>query len=500
MQKKMTRGNIKNIIAYAFLAICFLVIGLFCPVLEEGENYKVWTLIPPAAIFVFIVLTSRIVEGFVLTAILTVFIKYRSGFVGGFVESIIANVTDPDGFGVLFLFMLGGMVTVLFKISGAGTYFARWIAKKAKSSKIALFMASLLCIPLAVDDYTSTLVVGNCITPLTDEFNVPREMTAYVLRASSANLSTLLPIGAWAIYIGTVIDMWDLDIVGNQTGLMYFFTKCLPFCFFPIVCLLMCWLIIGGAIKPFGKMKEAYRRVEQGGSVVPEAKPRYIDGVLQEPPAPEPAPEPRAKVNLTHFIVPVVAILAFGYAFEWDMKYGLTWGLITSFVYYIITGVFAPIDAADVITEGLSSMSVMCTMCTCGLVICNGLADLGFVEYVVDVVSQLVSPTFLPLIIFIGFSLTEMLVTFNYTLYLIAMPIVVGVAVNVGANVPLAIAALISAGLWGYQTAFSSDGGMLACAACGGIDLMDQTFSQYKITIVCWIISAVLFAAFGIIL
>lgn len=498
--KKWTSEMKRNLISYSFVAICFAVIALFCPVLEEGENYMAWTFIPPVAIFVFIVATHRIVEGFFWTAMLTVFLKYRAGFVGGFVESIIANVTDPDGWWVLMLFMLGGIVTMMFKISGSGTYFARWVAKKAKTSKFALFAASLMCIPLAVDDYTSTLVVGSIITPLTDEYKVPREMTAYVLRASSCNLSTILPIGAWAVYIGAVIEMWDLDIIGESSGLMYFITKCLPFCFFPIVCLLMCWLIIGGLIKPFGKMKNAYKRVEDGGSVIPEAKARYIDGVLQEPEEPEAAPEPRAKCNLSHFCVPVLAIIVFGFIFEWDMTYGLTWGLITTFVYYVITGVFQPIDAANSITEGLASMTTMCMMCTFGLVICNGLADLGFVEYVVDLVSGVVSPAFLPLIIFIAFSLTEMLVTFNYTLYLIAMPIVVGVAVNVGASVPIAIAALVSAGLWGYEVAFSSDGGMLACASTGAIDLYDQTFAQYSIMIVCWIISAVLFTLCGVIM
>lgn len=497
--KKWTGEMTRNLIGYGFIVLSFAVIGLLVPQFEEGVSLGAWTFIPPIAIFVFIVGTHRIVEGFFWTAALTVFLKYRAGFVGGFVESIIANVTDPDGWWILMLFMLGGIVTATFKISGAGTYFARWVAKKAKSSKFALYAASLLCIPLAIDDYTSTLVVGSIITPLTDEYKVPREMTAYVLRASSANLSTIMPIGAWCVYVGAVIEMWDLNITGGQSGLMYFFTKCLPYCFFPIVCLLMCWLIIGGIVKPLGRMKDAYKRVEDGGPVTPEAKPRYIDGVLQDPPEPECASEPRAKCNLTHFLVPVIAILVFGWIFEWDMTYGLTWGLITTFVYYTITGVFEPIDAANCITEGLASMTTMCIMCTFGLVICNGLADMGFVDYVVEVVSNFVSPSFLPLIIFIAFSLTEMLVTFNYTLYLIAMPIVVGVALNIGANVPMAIAALVSSGLWGYQVAFSSDGGMLACAATGGIDLYDQTFSQYKIMIICWLVSAVLFTACGII-
>ena len=214
----------------------------------------------------------------------------------------------------------------------------------------------------------------------------------------------------------------------------------------------------------------------------------------------ETAPEPRKRVNLSHFLVPIVAIVFFGYIFEWDMAYGITWGMLVTFVYYCITGVFNTDDAHDVVCDGFAYMSEMCIMMGLGLILCNGLDSIGFVNFVVSNVEGFVAASTLPIIIFIVFSATEMLVTFNYTLYLIAMPIVVALAEASGANVPLTIAALVSSGVFGYLLAFSSDGGMLTCASCGNIDIYEQNTTQYPYMIIAWVLAAIAYLAAGFIL
>lgn len=145
-------------------------------------------------------------------------------------------------------------------------------------------------------------------------------------------------------------------------------------------------------------------------------------------------------------------------------------------------------------------MSEMCIMMGLGLILCNGLDSIGFVDFVVGAVGGLVSAKTLPIIIFVVFSATEMLVTFNYTLYLIAMPIVVALAQSCGANVPMVIAALVSTGVFGYMLAFSSDGGMLTCAACGNIDIYEQNTTQYPYVIIAWVLAAVAYLVGGFML
>ena len=500
MKKEWSKDRIKMYLGYAAMFLCYIIVALFSPQLAEGEGYGIWTLVPPLSIFAFILLTKKILEGFFWSSLLTVFIKYRWGFMGGFVDDMFENVTNWDNWWVIYLFLLAGAITYLFKISGAGTYFARWIAKRIKNEKVAMFVTSFILWPLCIDDYMSALVTGSVFSPLLDNYKVPREMTAYVIRSNAAPSATLLPIGAWAIYVGAVLDMWELDIVANTNGFNYYFSNVLPFLFFPMAAILVSWLTIIGIIPKFGKMKRAFKRVEEGGPVGPPKAVKYDDNGDPIEEEVEEAPEPRKKVNLTHFLVPIVAIICFGYIFEWDMAYGITWGLLVTFVYYCFTGVFNTDDAKDVVVGGFGYMSEMCIMMGLGLILCNGLDSIGFVDFVVGAVGGLVSAKTLPIIIFVVFSATEMLVTFNYTLYLIAMPIVVALAQSCGANVPMVIAALVSTGVFGYMLAFSSDGGMLTCAACGNIDIYEQNTTQYPYVMIAWVLAAAAYLVGGFML
>jgi Na+/H+ antiporter NhaC len=65
------------------------------------------------------------------------------------------------------------------------------------------------------------------------------------------------------------------------------------------------------------------------------------------------------------------------------------------------------------------------------------------------------------MLIFVLFGITEFLVTLNWSLYLLALPVVIPLAQQSGANANLVIAALVSAGLWGATVCITSDVGLL---------------------------------------
>lgn len=498
-RKKTTRK--KALAGYLFVLLSFAVVALFVPQLKEGGSLEIWTLLPPVCIFVFILTTKKILEGFFWTSMLAVFMRFRWGILGGFVDEIFGNLTEWDNFWVVYLFLLAGAITYLFKLSGAGTYFARWVATKIKSKKAAMFVTSLLGTPLAVDDYMSGLVIGNVMSPLLDQYKIPREMTAYIVRASVTAPACLLPIGCWAIYIAQVMEIWKLDIIqGYSSALTYYLKNVLPWLFFPFSVILVCWLVIAGVIPMFGKMKRAHLRVEQGGSPYPPKENHSLEESGEEAEEVEAVPEPKNKVTLWHFVIPLLAIFGFGWYFEWDMAYGITWGLLVSFAFYCATGVFKTNDAKNVVTGGFGYMSELCIMQAFGLILVKNLSEMGFIEYVVGSVSGFITPALLPFIIFLVFSCTEILVTFNYVLYLIAMPIVVALAQGCGADVPMCIGALVSTGVFGYSLAFSSDGGMIACGACGNIDIYEQNTSQYVYMMMAWGLAAIAYLAAGFIM
>ncbi|WP_225969141.1 hypothetical protein, partial [Treponema pedis] len=76
-------------------------------------------------------------------------------------------------------------------------------------------------------------------------------------------------------------------------------------------------------------------------------------------------------------------------------------------------------------------------------------------------VSRFVSPNLLPFIVFTVFCLSEWIMSLNWSLLLIAFPIILPAAISVGANPYLTGAAMISAGCFGCNMCYICDYTML---------------------------------------
>ncbi len=486
-----SKQKIRTAIGYIFVALCFVVTAFFAPAVGS-EYYGFWSALPPISIFAFILLTKHILEGFLWSGLLAVFIEYHETLFTQYIDETFTSVCDPDNFYVVLLFLLIGVVVVILKKSGASTYFARWISSKAKSSKTVLFITYLVGIALCVDDYTSALAGGAALSPVNDEYHIPREMTAYALRASVTTPACLAPIGSWVIWTAALLEQNGVATEGQ--GVMVYMTKLLPYLFFPFIVYIVGLLVIFGVIPKFGKMKRAYERVAAGGPPAP-----VVEKTAYEEEEIEKVSEPRKGVNLIHFFLPIAALFLFGYLFDWNMVYGLIAAIFTTFIFYIVTKVFSVYDATNSVFEGFSYMTQLAIMMVFGLTLCRVCGELGFTEYVVGLTQNFVTPQMLPFIIFVVFCATEFLVTFNWTLYLIAMPIVVALASSTGSNIFLCLGALVSSGVFGYCLAFSSDGGMCACGACG-IDIYEQNTTQMPYMLISMGLSAIAYLACGFIL
>ncbi len=481
----------RTAIGYIFMLICYLIAILLAP--AKGSYYGFWSALPVISIFVFILMTKHILEGFLWSGMLAVIIEYHWVFFTQYIEETFNSVCDPDNFYTVLLFLMIGVIVIILKKSGASTYFARWISKKAKSSRTMLLITYLVGVALCVDDYTSALAGGAALSPVNDQYGIPREMTAYAIRSSVTTPACLAPIGSWVIWTSALLVKNGLAADGQ--GIAVYMTKLLPYLFFPFTVYIVGLLVIFGVIPKFGKMKRAYERVAAGGPPAPIVdKSTYGD---EEEEVEKPT-EPRKNVNLVHFFLPIAALFIFGLIFSWNMIYALFAAILATFVYYIITKVFTVYDATNCVFEGFSYMTQLAIMMVFGLTLCRICGELGFTEYVVSLTQNFVTPALLPFIVYILFCATEFLVTFNWTLYLIAMPIVVALATSVGANVFLCVGALVSSGVFGYCLAFSSDGGMCACGACG-IDIYEQNTTQMPYMLISMAAAGVAYLLCGII-
>ena len=110
----------------------------------------------------------------------------------------------------------------------------------------------------------------------------------------------------------------------------------------------------------------------------------------------------------------------------------------------------------------------------------------AFVESVLGAIPIV---SLIPFLIFVFFSCSEFLYSLNYTLYQIAIPVLMVVLTKLGANVPLCLGALISAGLFGANSCVVSDLGIISARSC-----RVKVYDQYRTSLPYFVIAAVITA------
>lgn len=474
----------RKLVGYMIFLACMAAAALFAP--AGAEDYGAWSMMPPLFIFFFILLTKGVIEGFLWASVLAVFIKFKWELLTVWCEKVKEQITNPDNAYLIIVFLLLGVLITALKMSGAATYFARKVATKARSSKAALLLTWAMSWLLSVDDYLCAFVTGAALSPVTDQYRIPREATAYVIRSSAVHTSSIIPIGSWVVFGATLLETNGFAESGGGVAA---YMKCMPFLFYCFVSLLFGFLFCIGKMPKIGLMKKAYERVEAGGSTIP---PR--DGGSED--EAEEIVEPGEGINLVSFIVPIVSMIGLCIYFDFDMQIGLTAAIFITGVLFAVQKVFTPDRLFSILVEGFNSMMEMTFLLVVGFTMSNMVSELGFTEFVVGAVGGILNPSLLPVLIFVLFSATEFLVTFNWTLYIMVAPAIIALAEATGANPYICLAAMFCAGLFGSNCSFASDAG-LCNAAATGVDLYNHNISMMPYSIAAFVISAVLYLAAG---
>jgi Na+/H+ antiporter NhaC len=131
-------------------------------------------------------------------------------------------------------------------------------------------------------------------------------------------------------------------------------------------------------------------------------------------------------------------------------------------------------------------------------VLVSFIADLDFAGFVIQHVSGVVAPAWLPLVVFLVFGVTELLVTLNWSLYILLIPVLVALCEQTGANLWATVAALLGAGTWGLTASISSDVGLLT-ASSTEVGLFRHWITNLPYQVVAFVVAAAGFAVVGLV-
>jgi tetracycline resistance efflux pump len=399
---------------------------------------------------------------------------------GAFSISLLGAMMSED---IAWLFivcgLMGSIISLIEKAGGAFA-FGEWVSKRAKTRKSALIWTWVLGIVVFIDDYLNSLTVGSCMAPLTDRHKVPREFLAYVVDSTAAPACVIVPITTWAVFAGRLLEVNGWAPEGE--GLTYFI-KTIPFNFYAWIALIVVPLIILGIIPTFGPMKKAEERVKAGSALAPPGSEK-IDiraGVVNTLPD---------NPKIMNFMLPILVLVGATIYFDVDMQMGVLVTMGFMFVFYLAQNIMTAEEFTDISLQELKNMILPLLLMVLAFVFADVNDQIGFTYYVITSASQYMTPSLMPLTIFAVLAVTEFITGTNWGMYVIAFPIVIPLAMEMGVHMPLAVSAVLSAGVFGSHICFYSDATVLTSAATG-CNNFDHAFTQAPFGILAAALTAV---------
>ena len=98
--------------------------------------------------------------------------------------------------------ILGFVIAILVLIavviqSGGLQALIQKISKRSSGRKTTLWSTYILGLLIFIDDYANTMLVGNAMRPLADQYKISREKLAFIVDATAAPIAGIAFISTW---------------------------------------------------------------------------------------------------------------------------------------------------------------------------------------------------------------------------------------------------------------------------------------------------------------
>ncbi len=450
---------------------------------------------------------------------------------------------------LLALFAIGGLMGLMIRagaIRGVLEALASRVESPADAEK-ASFLAGII---IHIDDYFNCLVVGSMMRPLTDEYDVSRAKLAYYVDSAGSPAARLAFYSTWGValvgFIGAGLTAAarqnvlpsDMSSYVTRTGngvqaatdaVWPLFFNTLGFAFYSWTALLIAALVAWQIVPNIFEMGREESRARAGDGVVgPDADPLISDEVANYEMSKAATPDWR------NFAVPVLTIVGVGLmamfwraspvvnapqtttpfslsGYQFVLPAGGPWafniggirlglaammGLLVGFVLFRARGdIPTNADATDAMVNGFKGIFLAAAILTLAITIQNTVSTLGISNFVTDWFRG-IPVGLIPVLVFVVTAFVSFSDGSSWATYGIMFPIVIPVAFTTGANLPLALGAVLSGGIFGDHCSPISDTTVLSSSTSGS-DHMVHVRTQIPYALVTAAIAGTLFLVLG---
>ena len=433
------------------------------------------------------VVTRRCVECMIVGSMVAAIFVSGSGFLTTWSESL-QNQLAENVWVMLVCLLFGGLISLLTDSKGSFG-FSKYISKFCNSERKTLMTTFVMGILIFVDDYLNVLSIGACMKKISDKQKLPRESLAYILDSTGAPVCVLLPFSTWAVFYASLFyEQESVQAINGVTSAMGAYIKAIPFCFYPIVALIVVFLFAMGWMPKLGPMKKAYKRVEETGKVYSDASRKYNHDEL----------EGEEDGNIWNFLIPMGVLVGVAVA-TGDILVAVIIALIVCFVMYVPRKIISIDDFLSSMIRGFGDMLPTLTMLLVTFVLKDISGQMGMTEYIIELAEPFLFASIFPAMVFLLGAILAFTTGSDWGMSSIITPIVFPLGAALGANPILIMAAIISGGTFGSHACFYADATLLASQS-SGIENMEHALSQIPYVIIASVISVVCFVVAGFVI
>ncbi|MCC5927289.1 MAG: sodium:proton antiporter [Bacteroidetes bacterium] len=449
------------------------------------EHYGVLSLVPALVVVAFALKTHKTFEALMAGSLVGFVMLHFFGFINAFSDSLIGLMTNETiGWIILVCGLFGSLIQILVHTGGAAA-FANGLLTRVNTARGAMITTWFMGLLIFIDDYLNALTIGNSMRKVTDRFRISREKLAYIVDSTAAPICVLVPLSTWAIYISGLLEATGMAEAGRGLNS---YLSIIPFMVYAWVAILIVPLVALKLIPSLGPMKRADERVDSGGDLAP---PNSYNIAMDIPEAEGTSPV------TADFILPIVVLIAATVWFEIDALRGIIYSLMFTIVYFAFVrkgfGLFPMIELAF---KGFKGMVYTLAIIVMSFVLKDVNDALGLTEFVIETITPVLSPAWLPALAFVSLSLITFATGSFWGVYAITLPIIVPLAISMDANLYLATGAVVSAGAFGSHACFYGDSTVLSSSATGCNNMAHAT-TQFPYALIAGGISFFIYIALG---
>ena len=490
------------------------------------ETYGVLSLVPPIIAIVLAIWTRQVFVSLLLGIWLGwVIIDDWNILTGTFdtIQALVDVFKDPGNTRtIMFCALVGALILFIQRSGGVegfiirvNRYLERYQQKEGSSRRVVQFLAWLTGLLIFVESSISVLTVGALYRPLFDKMGIPREKLAYIADSSSAPSSILIPLNAWGAFI---MGLLAVDFA-NPFGVML---NAMVYNFYPILALILVLVIIFSG-RDFGPMAKAERRAREEGKLLADGAEPMISDELTEVEVKE-GVRPRAR----NMIIPIGTMvllmpIMLGYtgweaaladrpelSFFGKFFYAVGQGsgstavltaviasVLVSMLLYRVQGIMKMKEMIELTLKGISGLMPLALLMLMAFAISAVCRELGTGDYVAGVAKTWLSPSLVPFIVFLVSCFIAFSTGTSWGTFAIMMAIAVPMAQTMGANVYIAIAAVMGGGVFGDHCSPISDTTILSSMASAS-DHIDHVRTQLPYALTAGGAAALLYLILGV--